>query len=583
VARQAGEHHDSLTIRLVRSLLCHNRQHPIGRPMTTLAIADDVEIGAPQTLSPTPSSRLFRIAPHVVVWTLFLAPMIRNMARGWRPLGDDATIAIGAWRALSLHPPLLGQLTSATGGTNASDPGPLEYWLLGPFTPLDAGQGVLIGSAVLCALVLTVTIELLWRTSGPLASVIFTFVICDMAIVSPTPFVDPVWNNSFGFFWFLGFLGVAFTVGRGHLRLVPLLLFMGSVAIDSNLLYLPTIALLLAMATLTGWLLRRPANYRWLGWTVVVAALCWLGPLYQQLFDARPNLSLLLHPTTKTEGWVFGLRALSRASALNPIWAAPRPIDELAANADILHRNVLLGVLVLFVLVGIAVTAWRHKQSALLSLSVVSLGAAVGVVTLFSRTPSNDLLAFIWVNLAVWLLGVGIWLTLCLAVVTALRPQWAEIRSQVAEVRTQLGRKTTRISGATRRTLVLLILGVVGVIGMLVTLFPYGNQFLVDFPGVVRVKQMTADIQSHVPRGNVGIGLIYRGPDFYQVAQDEHGVAYLLLTGGWTPGMEPATNQLLGLPIHRTSPFVVFTEHNTSVTGVRHYPVYLPFWFTKTG
>ena len=282
---------DYSTMRLVRSLLCTKRQHPIGRPMTTLAMADDVELDASPNLSPTLSGRLLRVAPHLVVWTLLLAPMIRNMARGWRPLGDDATIAIGAWRALSLHPPLLGQLTSATGGSNASDPGPLEYWLLGPFTHLDAGQGVLIGSVILCALVLTVTIEVLWRTSGGVAAVIFTFVVVDMAIISPTPFVDPVWNNSFGFFWFVGFLGVAFAVGRGHLRLVPLLFFMGSVAIDSNLLYLPTIALLLAMATITGWLLRRPANYRWLGWTGVVAAVCWVGPLYQQFFDARPNLS----------------------------------------------------------------------------------------------------------------------------------------------------------------------------------------------------------------------------------------------------------------------------------------------------
>ncbi len=432
---------------------------------------------------------------------------------------------------------------------------------------------------MLCALVLTVTIEVLWRTSGVSAAVIFTFVVVNMAIVSPTPFVDPVWNNSFGFFWFIGFLGVAFAVGRGHLRLVPFLFFLGSVAIDSNLLYLPTIALLLAMATITGWLLRRPANYRWLCWTGVVAAVCWVGPLYQQFFDARPNLSILLHPTSKTEGWVFGFRALSRASAINPIWTAPRPIDELAANADIVHRSVLLGVVVLFVLVGVAVQAWRYKKSALLSLSVVTLGTAVGVVALFSRTPSSDLLAFIWVNLAVWILGIGIWLTLGLAVFTVLRPQLVEIRSQVTEVRSQLGRKESRVSGSARRSLVLVALGVACLVGVLVAMFPYGNQFLVDFPGVARVKQITADIQHRVPPGKVGIGLIYRGPDFYQVPQDEHGVAYLLLASGWTPGLEPQTDQLLGLPIDNKSPFVAFTEQGARITHSTYYPTYQPYWF----
>ena len=262
-----------------------------------------------------------------------------------------------------------------------------------------------------------------------------------------------------------------------------------------------------------------------------------------------------------------------------PIWTAPRPIDELAANADILHRSVLLGVVVLFLLCGIAVQAWRYKMSALLSLSVVTLGTAVGVVALFSRTPSNDLLAFIWINLAVWILGIGIWLTLGFAVFTMLRPQLLEIRSQVTEVRSQLGRKSTRVSGTARRSLVLVTLGVACLIGALVATFPYGNQFLVDFPGVARVKQMTADIQHRVPPGKVGIGLIYHGPDFYQVAQDSHGAAYLLLASGWTPGLEPQTDQLLGLPIDNKRPFVAFTEQGAHITHSTYYAIYQPYWY----
>src|ERR1035437_5888743 len=174
--------------------------------MIALGVVEITETDVVPRESAARSSHLVRVTVHVVVWTLLLAPMVRALARGWRPLADDATIAIGAWRALTLHPPLLGQLTSAAGAEKlASDPGPLEYWLLGPFVHLDPGQGVLIGSAVLCALVLSVAIEVLWRTSGTWAAVLFTFVMVDMAIVSPTPFLDPVWNNSFAFFWFAAF------------------------------------------------------------------------------------------------------------------------------------------------------------------------------------------------------------------------------------------------------------------------------------------------------------------------------------------------------------------------------------------
>ena len=507
--------------------------------------------------------------------------MLRTTARGWRPIGDDANIAIGAWRTLSLHPALLGQLTSATGSSNASDPGPLEYWVLGPFVHLDPGQGALIGSAILCALVLSVAIEVLWRTSGTWAAFLFTFAVVDAAIVSPTPFVDPVWNSSFGFFWFAAFLGVAFTVGRGHFRYFALLLFIGSVTVDSHLLFLPAVGLLLVLSLVVGWRSRVPIKRRWLWWTAVVAALCWVGPLYQQLFDARPNLSLLLRPPPKTEGWVFGLRALSRGVSPNPIWAAARPIDELSAYSDIVHRNVAFGLVIALLVGTIAVTAWRRKDSALVSLCMVSLGEAVGTVFLFARTPANDLLAFVWINLAVWLLGVCIWLTLGVAVVTALRPQLVEIRSQVSEVRAQLGRQPTRFSGRQRRAALVVVLGAAGLAGMLVAMFPYGDQFLVDFHAVGRVQRMTVDIQQHVPRGKVGFGVLYLGQNVYQSTVDEHGVAYLLLVGGWVPGMEPQANQLLGLPINRKSPFVVFKERGTRVTSATYYPVYQPFWYSR--
>lgn len=528
-----------------------------------------------------PSVRVLRLAPHVVVWTMLLAPMIRNLARGWRPFGDDAAIAIGAWRALTLHPPLLGQLTTATGATNASDPGPLEYWLLGPFVHLDPGQGALIGSAVLCALVLSVTIEILRRTSGTWAAVLFTFVLVDMAIVSPTVFVDPVWNSSFAFFWFAAFLGLAFTVGRGNLRYVPLLLFVGSVTVDSHLEFLPTVGLLLVAAVVVGQRFRIAPVGHWLRWTVVVGAVCWIGPLYQQFFDRRPNLSLLLKPPPKTEGWIFGLRALSRAVSLNPVWASPRPIDEFPAYTDFAHRSVVLGPVVAVVLVGVAAAAWRRRDSALTSMSMLSLAGAAGVVFLFARAPGNDV-AFIWINVAVWVVGICIWLTLGLAVVTALRPRLAESRVQVSEIRSELGRPPIRFSGRDRRVAAVVALGVAGLVGTLVAVFPYGNQFLVDWPAVARVQQMTGDIQQRVAHGNVGIGILYNGPDVYQSTSDAHGVAYLLLVGGWTPGLEPEANQLLGLPVDPKAPFVAFTERGARVTGTTYFPVYKPLWFAET-
>jgi hypothetical protein len=408
-------------------------------------------------------------------------------------------------------------------------------------------------------------------------------VVVDMAIVSPTPFVDPVWNNSFGFFWFAAFLGMAFTVARGHPRCFPLLLFVGSVAVDSNLLYLPTIGLLLVASLALAWHARPKANRRWLWWTAAIATVCWVGPLYQQLFDDRPNLSLLLRSSPKTDGIVFGLRALSRAMSLNPIWASPRPIGELSAYADITQRNVLLGLLLFVVLAGITIAAWKKRDTALVSMCVVSIAGGMGIVFLFARTPYNDLISLIWINLAVWLVGTCFWLTLGLAVFTAIRPQLADIRTQVTEVRAELGRKPTRFSDRLRRVTLMVFLAVAGIAGTLVATFPYGDQFLVDWPAVARVQQMTAYIEGRVARGNVGIGVLYSGSNIFQSTTDEHGVAYSLLTAGWSPGMAPQANQLLGMPIDPKSPFVAFTDEGARITSTEYYPVYQPYWYAKSG
>jgi hypothetical protein len=540
------------------------------------------------------TNRLLRASPHIVVWALLVIPALRNAIRGWRPLGDDGAIAIGAWRTLTLHPPLVGQLTFATSSQGNNDPGPLEYWILGPFAHLDPGQGVLIGSAILCAFILSVAIEILWRRAGMWAAVIFSVAVADLAILSPTPFVDPVWNSSFGFFWFIAFVGIAFVVGSGNLQYFALLIFIGSVAVDSHLIYLPSVGILLVFSLVCGWLMKRPKGLRWLWWTIGVAIVCWFAPIYQEFFEARPNLSALLRSmgllsggkVQKKEGLSYGLHALGRAASVSPIWASPRPLDPFASANDLAHGNIVLAFLVLLLMAGIVVMGVRRKERALVSMGVVSIGGSLGVVVLMASSPVSYLLSFIWVNLVVWIVGIFLWITVGYAAVIVLRPQIAKLQAQVAEVRAQAGamgptatRTRTATTATTRRTGLLLFMAAAGLAGTLIGVFPYGDQFIQDWPGVARVKQMTADVVNHVPKGNVGIGIIHNGGNTLQAASDEHGLAYLLMTKGWVPGMQPSINQLLGLPIHPKSPFVVFTEVGTRLTSARYYPVYQEFWF----
>jgi hypothetical protein len=172
------------------------------------------------------------------------------------------------------------------------------------------------------------------------------------------------------------------------------------------------------------------------------------------------------------------------------------------------------------------------------------------------------------VNLLVWVVGVCMWLTFGLAAVAALRP-----RLQARGV--AISRRAGSIAAVTA-----LALGTVA--ATLVALFPYGNQgFLLDFTTMQRVEAMSAIVEKAVPKGNVGLGIVYSGNNYFQYITDEHGLAYLLETAGWTPGMDPTVDGLLHLPIKPDSPFVVFTEHDSRLTGYRVYPHYVQYWWAR--
>ncbi len=542
----------------------------------TLTEASEVKPGEPEVAaSRSVLDTAVQMAPYAAIWIVLLVPTLRTMARGWRPVGDDASIALQAWNTFSLHAPLVGQGTGAATGTGGvqttGDPGPLGFWLLAPFVHIDPGQGALIGAALLCGAALSLGLYVLQKSAGPWAAVVFALVVADLAIVSPFPFVDPLWNSSFASFWFLSFLAVAFAVGLGNLRYLPLLVFIGSVTIDSHLLFLPSAALTLIAAVVCGLLLKRPAGYRWLWWTIGVAAVCWVAPLGQQLFGSHPNGTALLHSVglgsgrpIKTVSSMLGLHALARAASPKAVWATPRPLQPIASYSDVLHNGTLVFCCAFAALVAVLVLASRHKKTYLLSLSAVTTASAIGLVVLYARVPADYKLSFGWISLAVWIVGICIWVTLGFAVVT-----WARSRLPVG--------RGFRVSQSAVKTCALVLMAIATVGATAVVMFPYGgNGQRLDFAAMRRVQSEAAIVEKEVPRGEVGIDVRYSGLNFLQGIEDEHGTAYLLRTAGWVPGLPVGADGLLDYPIHPDKSFVVFNEHETSLTGFKRYDHYSP-------
>ena len=110
--------------------------------------------------------------------------------------------------------------------------------------------------------------------------------------------------------------------------------------------------------------------------------------------------------------------------------------------------------------------------------------------------------------------------------------------------------------------------------------FPYCHRdFLVDWTGMTRAQHMATDVDAHVPEGPVNLGVFYTGKNPLQLAGDEHEAAYLLLADGYSPGVEPQINQLLGMPIGEQAPFVTSYGHGSALYQARYLPKYGQLWF----
>ena len=194
---------------------------------------------------------------------------------------------------------------------------------------------------------------------------------------------------------------------------------------------------------------------------------------------------------------------------------------------------------------------------------MLTVGSAVGLVVLYSRIPTSYFESFVWVDLLVWMVGIGMWLTLGLAAFEFFRARLPRMQS-------------LRITERSRTIASIATLSVAAVAATLVVTFPYGDQFVLDFQTNKRDALMASIVERHVRQGPVGIGIRYTGSDPYQIAADEHGVAYLLITAGWVPGLEPGADTQSGLPIRPHNTFVVFDERGATLTGFRVYPRYEP-------
>jgi len=352
-----------------------------------------------------------RVVAHLAAWLPFVLGPARLIRNGWRPVGDEAAIALRSWNSLTAHGPMVGQATRLAHGV--FDPGPLEYWLLAIPVHLDTVHGVLWGAVICCLVACSLAVEAAWSVLGAAGGLCASGLIVGLVVWMPDIALTPSWNPWFGMTFFIAALAAAWAVMSGHRSWWPALVISASIAAQAHLMFTVPAAALAVLALIVGLAdtVRGRPGYWWLVAGLIAGAACWSAPLIQQFTSRDGNLTLLLRSsgarTGARTGGAFSLKALSAAVEPVPVWW--KSLQPTAVFHLISHRPAWFAVAVLVLLAVAAVMAVRPLRCRPLgALAVVTLVISLGALVTYSGIPVHNTSLRTLAYLIVLLFPVGV-------------------------------------------------------------------------------------------------------------------------------------------------------------------------------
>jgi hypothetical protein len=384
---------------------------------------------------------VLRVFAYLASWLPFIVGPASFISHGWRPVGDEAAIALRSWSALTSHGPLVGQATRLAHGV--FDPGPLEYWLLTIPVHVDPAHGVLWGAALFCLVACSLTIEAAWAAGGEFAGLSASGLIVGLVLWIPGVALTVSWNPWFGMMFFLASLAAGWAVLAGHRRWWPVCVITASVAAQAHLMFTLGSAALVLLALIVGIAdsIRARAGYWWVLIGLLAGAGCWSAPAIQQFTMPRGNIAALLHSTGRDgprTGAAFALKALSATIQPPPIWWMS-PSSSAAILQQVTGRSLGFAVaaLILLAVAGIA-AIWPLRCRWLAALAAVTLLLSLAALVTYSSIPvhSTSLRTLTYLLVLLFPVGVLSWLVIGSAAVLAVGPARSRVRAMVA---TRLG------------------------------------------------------------------------------------------------------------------------------------------------
>ena len=353
-----------------------------------------------------------------VALALALAPLLVvvgwALSTGWQPLGDSAQIVVRSRDVLTQHHPFLGAWSSRSQGVgqDLNNLGPLYMDLIAPFTRIHPWGGAAVGIGLVNAGAIVGVWAVARRLFGPMGAVgaMAATVALEASMGSQSLLEARQQIALLLPFWCLLWVAVALWDGRAWA--LPVAVFLGSLVVQTHftLVYQSLIVLGVSAVALVRSRSRRArigagreqGTGLTLGWTAIVALVCWVQPLWDQFFglgnlgkvlgsgggdDAGSTGAASLRP-----GLGGGVELVSRTSLRPPFWF-PGSLGDALGDDPItgqVHGTAGAWVTVGIWAAALGLVAWwahRHDRRTLGALAGVSLVALAASVVAASLIP----------------------------------------------------------------------------------------------------------------------------------------------------------------------------------------------------
>jgi hypothetical protein len=355
----------------------------------------------------------------------FVVAVVRAAVTDWMPIGDATYFTVRSVDVFTRHTPLLGAWSSGSAvvGVPVNNLGPLHLYLLAPFTWMTPYLGTAIGSALINAASIVIVWAVAVRMFRPAVVVaVMAGTLLFVATLGLSWLIDARQQYAmviplFALLW----LSAGMWAGLGWA--VPLAVVVASVTVQTHFTYAYQSVFVVA-AGIAGYLIAtresREVWRRTAAWTLGAGVVCWIPPLIDQLWFSG-NLGDALGPARGEPGAGIsaGVQIVAGAALEPPFWL-PGSIGSFLLPHDGISLPGAVATVVMWVVIGVAVTALGVRHGVLVTRAVGSASVAALIaglvaatlipVSMFGLVPQN----YYWA----WALGAFLTISLVAGVLS---------------------------------------------------------------------------------------------------------------------------------------------------------------------